>query len=154
TWPPPVFDPPGARVAVQCASATVPVGCQSAVIDLSSGVVHDVPGQSTGPLSWLPEGELLTGSSGVPGLRALTAWDGSTFIPTSLPDASWALASPSGAVALVTEAADETNTTRIIDASGAVLVEEPGIPLSWSADGSALAIRADSGQTLTLVSLR
>ena len=53
-----------------------------------------------------------------------------------------------------TEAADATDTTRIIGPDGVDVATVAGAALSWSRDGSALAIRADSGLELTLMTLR
>lgn len=151
----PSFDPDGAHVAFQCAAKGQLGTCHQLVIDIPSGRVHDIATQPPGlPLTWRTNGDLLLAATSYPAPGALLTWDGSDVAPAALPRASWAMVSSSGYVALVTEAPDATNTTRIIDPSGASVADLPGTAGSWSDDGFEVAIGADSGHDVTLLSVR
>ncbi len=151
----PSFDRTGAHVAFPCAAKGDSGTCHQVVIDLPTGRVHDVGRQPPGlPLTWLANGDLLLAATGASGSGALLEWDGSVVVSAVLPHASWALASSSGYIALVTEAADATRTTWIIDPSGASIADLPGMAVSWSDDGSVVAISGDSGRDVTLLSVR
>ena len=147
----PVFDLTGSHVAFQCAAVGALGTCHQLVDDLATATVHDIASQAPGlPLSWTPDGGLLLAARGSGSPGTLLQWNGSVVVASSLPSASWALAAPSGDIALVTEAADSTHRTRIINSSGALLADLAGMAVSWSQDGSAVAIKADSGLQVTL----
>jgi hypothetical protein len=148
----PAFNQDGSEVAFECATVADLAGCHQLVYELGSGQTHDVTAQPPGiPLTWLPNGDLLLAADDAAGLGVLREWNGTRLLQTSLPSASWGLAVPSGAIALVSEAADGTTSTRIIDPRGVPVATTPGTALSWSSDGSSLAIRGDSGNELTLL---
>ncbi len=147
----PAFDLAGSHVAFPCAAIGTLGACHQLVDDLSTATIHDIAVQAPGlPVTWTSDGALLLAADPASGSGVLREWNGSAVVASSLPKASWALASPSGYVALVTEATDSTHTTRIINSIGVSVAELAGMALSWSQDGSAVAIKVDSGLQLTL----
>ena len=148
----PVFDSTSTHVAFACAAVGDLGTCHQIVVDLTTDTVHDVGRQPPGlPLTWVRDGGLLLATRATSGPGTLFEWNGSAVVASELPSASWAVAASSGNVALVTEAADGSHTTRIITSNGAIAAEMAGIAEAWSADGSAVAIMADSGLQVTLV---
>ena len=148
----PIFNAAGTEVAFQCAAIGQLGGCDQLVLDLRTGRVQDVASQPPGlPLSWLPDGDLLLAAVGSTGSGDLREWNGSVVAATALPRASWGLLASTGAIALVTEAADGTRATQVFDSSGKPVFQSPGSAASWSTDGSSLAIGSDSGDQLTIL---
>ncbi len=150
---PPVFSADGSMVAFPCgANGTDP--CSQVVVELDTGHAHEVAHQARGlPISWLPNRHLLLAHLDSPIVGPLEEWDGSKVVPSDLPPASWATASSTGAVALVTQAADESHQTEVMDADGKLLANLAGIAVLWSPDGSKLVVEADDNQSFAIVSI-
>ena len=83
-------------------------------------------------MTWLRNGDLLLAADDAAGAGELREWTGTSLVQSGLPHASWGLAASSGALALVSDAADGTTSTRIFGPSGASLATVPGTALSWS----------------------
>ena len=150
----PVFNATGTEVAFQCGAIGQLGGCHQLVLDLRTGQPRDVASELPGlPLSWLPDGGLLLAADGATGSGVLDEWNGSMAVATALPRASWGLAASSGAIALVTEAPDATRTTQVFGPVGTPIGQARGLGVAWSADGSSLAVEADSGDQLTIFTI-
>jgi hypothetical protein len=148
----PAFNAAGTEVAFPCGGLGELGDCNQLVLDLATGRGQEVASQPAGlPLSWLPDGGLLLANEGATGAGDLREWNGSTLVDAELPKASWGLAASTGAVALVTEAPDATTTTQVVGSTGVLIGQSAGSGVAWSADGSALAIRNDLGDAITIL---
>jgi Tol biopolymer transport system component len=150
---PPVFSPDGSNVAFQCGWKDSGA-CRQLVVDVATGRAREVASQARGlPLSWLPNERLLLAHADSPIVGPLEEWNGSKVVASRLPEASWAIAAQTGAVALIKQAPDESHTTQVLGSGGQPLGDLPGIAVLWSPDGSQLAIETDDHQAVVLLTV-
>jgi hypothetical protein len=155
----PVFSPNGRLIAAPCGMSEAVYYCTSMVLDAATGTSRVVtPGQADGlPMSWLSNGHLLLQPDNTPTAGAFHEWDGARVVPSKLPAGSWAVASPTGRlVAIGTSPDAASGSTLVVTAGGARVTQLPSTGaacgwVTWSPDGTYLAVWDDAQQELDLV---
>lgn len=150
---PPVFSPDDSKVAFQCGWKDTGA-CRQLVVDVATGRAQEVANQARGlPLSWLPNERLLLAHADSPVVGPLEEWNGSKVVASELPEASWAIAAQTGAVALIKQATDESHITQVLGSNGQPLGDLSGIAVLWSPDGTQLAIATDDHQAVVILTI-
>ena len=155
----PVFSADGRLLAIQCVESAAKAPCTQIVLDSTNGGRSVVtPGQAEGlPMSWLSNGHLLLQPDNTPTAGTFHEWDGARVVPSKLPAGSWAVASPDGRlVAIGTSPDAASGSTLVVTAGGARVTQLPSTGaacgwVTWSPDGTYLAVWDDAQQELDLV---